>query len=135
MKRRTIGKLKREVDSDEESLFGEQNLQISQLFSHCPCPNNFCDIQTLQSGEDNLDGSLLSRTKNSPYRCRPSSEPQLENPTMASKHPNVYYFIFRPTPGYTWPGKVKNIVKYNYCKQKQSRCFLFPSFMTFCRIT
>ena len=31
LKRRTIGKLRREVDSDEESLFGEQDLYFSLL--------------------------------------------------------------------------------------------------------
>ena len=42
LRTKTIRKLRRGSDSDEESLFGE----------------------------DNLDGSLLSRTKSSPYRWR-----------------------------------------------------------------
>ena len=62
LKRRTIGKLRR-VDSDEESLFGEEKKPFLRFPCFC------CDIKKgIKLGEDNLDGSFLSRSKNSPFR-------------------------------------------------------------------
>ena len=88
-----------------ESLWwGEEN-----KFLHFP--SFCCDIKKgIKLGEDNLDGSFLSRSKNSPYRW---STFILKIPTMAWKHQFVIIF-FRPPPGYTWPGKVKAYVQYNW---------------------
>ena len=95
LKRRTIGKLRKEVDSDEESLFGETNLYFSLLVPIVLILilRTYNKVRTTWT-EACSAGPRTARTGGS---C--SQTVTIDNFKTS--------ISFRPTPGFTWPGKVK----------------------------